>query len=145
MALADIDHSIEIEASPERVWTVMTQEGLVAEWLGCLQFSPRVGQLFYMQPHPQRREAGDIDGATHCELLALEPPRRMRFSWFMPGTPKTHVEISLTALGADRTRVRLRHDGWDQFDEAQVKAIRDMLDGGWSSFVLPGLKRVAER
>ena len=143
-ALADIEQEIRIAAGRERVWAVLTGEGLVGEWLGCLGYRAQIGALFHMQPDPAKRAAGDIEGATHCELLSLEPPARMRFSWFMPGTPKTLVEVSLTDNEDGSTTARLRHSGWDAFDAGEMRAIRDMLDGGWKTFVLPGLKRVAE-
>lgn len=142
--LQDIEHAITIARPRTVVWTAMTEAGLVEEWLGCLNFRPEIGATFYMQPDPARRAAGDIAGATHCELEALDAPARMRFSWFMPGTPKTHVELTLREDGPQSTSVRLVHTGWDQFDADQIRAIRDMLDGGWSSYVLPGLKRTAE-
>lgn len=140
----DILASIDIDAPVDRVWQVMTGEGLVEEWLGCLGYRAEIGHVFHMQPDAGKRGRGDTDGATHCELLALEPPRRMAFSWYLPGTAKTEVEIVLTPQGAG-TRAALRHSGWAQFDAAQIQAIRDALAGGWSGFVLPALKRVAER
>lgn len=141
--LADISESIHIEAGRTRVWTALTSAGLVEEWLGCIGFKPAVGTLFYMQPDPAKRASGDVEGATHCELEALDEPDRVRFSWFMPGSPKTHVTIELTDSPGG-TLVHLRHSGWDQFYADEVREIRAMLAGGWASFVLPGLKRVAE-
>lgn len=142
--IADIEQGIEIASSRKRVWAVLTGEGLVEEWLGCMNYRAEVGHVFYMQPDPARRSAGDIDGATHCKLLALDPPRRMVFSWYFPDTPATTVEILVNPLGPGRTRVDLLHSGWDQFDDDQIRAIRDSLEGGWSSYVLPNLKRAAE-
>jgi uncharacterized protein YndB with AHSA1/START domain len=142
--LPDIACSIEIAAPIERVWTCLTDEGLVEHWLGCLGFRPVVGAVFYMQPDAAKRAAGDPDGATHCEVEALERPHRLAFSWYMPGTPKTHVEIVLSAEAAGVTTARLAHRGWDRFGADDVAAIHRMLDGGWRSYVLPGLKRVAE-
>ncbi len=139
----DIVAGIDIDAPVERVWQVMTGEGLVEEWLGCLGYKAEIGRVFYMQQDREKHARGDSTGATHCELLALEPPRRMVFSWYVPGTPKTQVTITLAPSGTG-TRAELRHDGWQQFDGEQLQAIRDALAGGWTSFVLPGLKRVAE-
>ena len=141
--LTDISESIQVDASRERVWTVLTGEGLVEQWLGCIGFRPEVGTLFYMQPDPAKRASGDVEGATHCELEELEAPDRMRFSWFMPGTPKTQVTIEL-ADSQGGTLVHLRHSGWDRFNADDVRHIHAMLAGGWKSHVLPGLKRVAE-
>lgn len=140
-ALGDIACAIEIEATPDRVWRVMTTQGLVEEWLGCIGFAARTGALFHMQPDARRAAYGDVEGATHCELEVLDPLRSMRFSWFLPGLPKTHVELTLTPSGAG-TRVKLTHSGWEQFDADQI---RTMLEGGWRSAVLPGLKRVSEQ
>ncbi len=142
-ALQDIAAEIRIEAPRERVWEVLTGEGLVEQWLGCLGYRAEIGHVFHMQPDAAKRAAGDLTGATHCELLALEPPRRMTFSWYYPETPKTIVTLSLVPHGTG-TQVSLRHDGWDQFDADQIGAIRNALAGGWSSFVLPQLKRVSE-
>lgn len=141
--IEDISTEILVERPPERVWQVMTSEGLVDQWLGCMGFTPAIGHTFYMQPDPAKREAGDVSGATHCELLELDEPRAMRFSWFYPDMPKTEVEIRLSDDGGS-TRVSLVHRGWHQFDGAMIRQIRDQLAGGWSSHVLPGLKRVAE-
>ena len=141
--LRDIEAQVEIAAPIDRVWACLTDEGLVAHWLGCLGFKPQVGTVFYMQADGAKRAAGDVSGATHCEVEALSPPHSLRFSWFMPGTPKTHVEIVLAETAGGVT-ARLVHTGWDQFNADELRGIHEMLSGGWRSFVLPGLKRVAE-
>ena len=141
--IEDIWHSIDIAAAPARVWQVLTSEGLVEQWLGCMGYKAEIGTIFYMQQDAAKRASGDTSGATHCELLSLDPPRSMTFSWYYPDMPKTEVLISLEAAG-DGTRVALVHTGWDQYDGEQIRAIRDALAGGWGSFVLPQLKRVAE-
>ena len=141
--IKDIEQTILIDAPVERVWRAMTAEGMVEQWLGCIGYRAELGHVFHMQPDPARRAAGDVTGATHCELLRLDAPHELAFSWYYPETPRTEVSIRLSPAGG-RTRVELVHSGWDQFDAAQIGAIRDALEGGWSSFVLPQLKRVAE-
>jgi len=141
--LADIEQRVTIEAGIDRVWEVLTEPTRVAAWLGCLQYRAEVGHLFYMQPDPAKRAAGDADGATHCEILEITPPTRLTFSWFLPGTPKTTVTLTLEAWGADLTEVTLAHTGWDQFEADDVRAIHEQLTLGWRDFVLPGLARAA--
>lgn len=141
--LDDITHSIDIAAPSERVWTTMTREREVEQWLGCIGYQPRPGAVFYLQPDEKKRRKRNIDGATHCELLSMEPPQRLAFSWFLPGAPRTLVEIIVTpTLGG--VRVSLVHSGWDQFDPMQMRPVRDGLEEGWSGAVLPQLKRAAE-
>jgi uncharacterized protein YndB with AHSA1/START domain len=142
--LQDIVHSIDIEAPRSTVWDVMTGTDSVPQWLGCMNYAMKAGATFHMQPDPARRAAGDVTGATWCDIEELEKPERLRFSWYMPGTPKTHVTIELEDLGGDTTRATLTHSGWEQFPREMVAAIHAMLEGGWKSFVLPGLKATAE-
>lgn len=141
--IADIESAIEIAAPVERVWAVLTGEGLVEQWLGCLRFKPQVGHVFYMQQDNAKRTRGDISGAVHCAVETLEAPSRFVFSWYYPDMPKTRVTVTLEATPAG-TRASLVHTGWDQYPEAQIRAVRDGLAGGWTSFVLPMLKKVAE-
>lgn len=142
--LKDIVHSIDIEAPRTTVWDVMTGASSVPQWLGCMNYDMRAGTTFHMQPDAAKRAAGDITGATWCDLEALQPPELFTFSWYMPGTPKTTVSIRLEDRGEDITRATLTHSGWGQFPAEMVQAIHAMLDGGWKSFVLPNLKRTAE-
>jgi len=142
--LPPITASIEIAAGLRHVWSVVTTPALVEEWLGCMQFHYAVGATFFMQPDPQRRARGVQTGATHCTIKLIEPPHRLVFSWFIPGTPETLVEIRLEAIGDATTRVDLVHSGWEQFPPEAVRPFHTQLSGGWSGGVLPGLKRVAE-
>lgn len=141
--LPDIVARVDIDAPPETVWRFLVEEEHVPRWLGCLEYRKEPGHVFYMQPDAEKREAGSVEGATHCAVLALEEPRRFAFSWYLPGTPETTVELVLEPRGRS-TRVTLTHTGWDQFEAEQVRQIRDALAGGWKSAVLPNLKGLVE-
>ncbi|MEO5693839.1 MAG: SRPBCC domain-containing protein [Usitatibacter sp.] len=142
--LHDLVHSIDIQAPRATVWDVMTGMDSVPQWLGCMNYAAKAGATFHMQPDHARRAAGDITGATWCDLEELRKPELLRFSWYMPGTPKTIVTIELEEVDTGTTRATLTHSGWDQFPVQMVQAIHAMLDGGWKSFVLPGLKAASE-
>jgi uncharacterized protein YndB with AHSA1/START domain len=141
--LAPIVDQVEIARPVEHVWRILTDEASVPNWLGCMRYKRELGHVFYMQQDRAKAAADDIAGATHCEILALEAPSLFKFSWFLPGFPPTFVSFRLEATG-NTTRVLFEHEGWDQFPAEQIKPIRDMLDGGWRSFVVPNLKRAAE-
>ena len=142
--LAPIVGETTMNVSLKRAWSVLTEPDYVARWLGCMNYADEVGRVFYMQQDGAKRAAGDVSGATHCEVLALDAPDAFRFSWYLPGTPTTEVEIRLTEIGPKETRVTLRHSGWEKFNATDVRMIWEALNGGWISFVLPGLKRTAE-
>ena len=139
----DIEAGVEIAAPADRVWSVLTHPGDVEKWLGSLHYQPVLGQVFYMQQDNAKRARGDVAGAIHCQVEALDRRRRFAFSWYFPDMPKTHVEITLAASDAG-TRVSLIHTGWNEYPPQQAQPIRDGLAKGWSQFVLPMLKTVAE-
>lgn len=140
----DIVETTHLAAPPEVAWTFLTDPEHVTRWLGCLGYEKKVGHLFHIQPDPERREAGDVEGATHCRVLALEEADRFAFSWFLPGTPETEVTVELEGRGADATEVRLTHTGWHRFDPDEIRPIRDSLERGWRSDVLPRLRSAVE-
>lgn len=139
--LSDIEYRIRMDVSPDAVWRYLTEPQYVAEWLGCLRYEKAVDHVFYMQQDEQRRANDDIEGATHCRVLELNEPNRFAFSWYLPGTPETRVDITLRGDGAG-TLVELKHSGWEQFDAAAIRSIRDALENGWRSFVLPQFKQL---
>ena len=142
--LPDLLETITLAVSQPRAWQLLTDNTYVPRWLGCMQYEARVGHVFYMQPDPAKRAAASIEGATHCEILALDEPDEFRFSWYLPGTPKTWVRFLLEAVNETETRVRFAHGGWDQFEADQLRHIYEALAQGWRSAVLPNLERLAE-
>lgn len=143
--LPDIVAEIAINAPIAHVWETLTSEATVPNWLGCMGYRREVGVTFYMQQDPAKREQGDSTGATHCTVIRLDRPSSFHFTWFVPGTPETTVEVSLSEVGPKRTSVTMRHRGWDQFPADMVKPFHDQLKSGWTSGVLPALKAAAEQ
>jgi uncharacterized protein YndB with AHSA1/START domain len=109
-----------------------------------MRYEAKIGHVFYMQQDREKASRDDVAGATHCEILTLDAPKLFKFSWYMPGTAATEVSFQLSALDEERTRVDFIHEGWEKFPVDQIKPVREILDGGWRSYVLPGLKRIAE-
>ena len=58
---------------PERVWRALTQPHLIEAWLMKNDFSPDIGHRFTLR--------GDWGGVLDCEVLAVEPNRRLTYSW----------------------------------------------------------------
>jgi uncharacterized protein YndB with AHSA1/START domain len=143
--LRPIVAEIGVDAPLDRLWQFMTSEGTAPNWLGCMNYHAAVGATFHMQPDAAKRQAGDPSGATHCDIITLKPPHKFDFSWYMPGTPQTMVEISLFSEGNSRSFVRLVHSGWEQFPADAMRAIHEQLAIGWRDGVLPSLKRGAEQ
>src|SRR5689334_21402676 len=125
--LLPIVAEIQIDAPIEKTWEAMTSAAAVPRWLGCINYAGTEGSTFHMQPDGAKRTAGDTSGATFCDIVTLKPPHKFDFSWYVPGTPATMVEMSLFSEGPAKSFVRLVHSGWDQFPPDMVKPFHDQL------------------
>jgi uncharacterized protein YndB with AHSA1/START domain len=118
---------------PARVWRALTDPDLLARWLMPNDFSPAVGHAFTFRTDPQP----GFDGIVHCEVLALEPERRLSISW-RGGPLDTTVTWTLVPEGRG-TRLFLVHDGFDPDDPAQQLTAK-ILGQGWRSNVMAALQ-----
>ena len=77
MASVEVDQFLP--QPPGRVWQALTDPVLLARWLMPNDFKPVVGHAFTFRTEPVPRHG--FDGVVHCQVLGLEPPKLMRFSW----------------------------------------------------------------
>ncbi|AGB45336.1 SRPBCC domain-containing protein [Mesorhizobium sp. ESP6-5] len=63
----------EISHPPEKLWRALTQPHLIEEWLMKNDFKPAVGHRFNI--------SADWGGVLDCEVLAVEPHKRLSYSW----------------------------------------------------------------
>ena len=125
--LLPIIAEITIERPIDKVWDVLVGEATLPQWLGALDYKPVVGSTFFMQQDPERQAAHDTDGATWCDVALMQKPHKFNFSWYLPGTPETFVQISLFSEGERKTFVRLMHDGWDEFEREAMEGFYEQL------------------
>lgn len=118
----DIKHQVILHAPIQKVWdTVATSAGL-ALWLMPNTFVPELGATFTMQTDPR----GKWDGTISCEVVKLEAPSLLAFSWEGGGLNNLLVTIELRELDG-KTELKLTHSGWTE----NTKPIRDIMDIGW--------------
>jgi uncharacterized protein YndB with AHSA1/START domain len=123
-----IDLTVETEASPATVWSMLTDPRRVAEWFTDATPVGRIGD-------PYRLDFGDgsvIDGV----ITELEPGRRFAYTWAWVGA-ETHEETlvawSVEPRDGGGTEVRLVHDGWA---EAGLDgSVRDDHQGYWMGYL----------
>jgi uncharacterized protein YndB with AHSA1/START domain len=113
----------------EKIWRALTTQGMIAKWLMPNDFEPQVGHRFNFRTRPM----GDWDGVVHCEVLACEPPRLLRYSW-KGGSDSgkasrldTDVTWALTPVEGG-THVRMVHDG---FVLPENSIAYDAMSPGW--------------
>jgi uncharacterized protein YndB with AHSA1/START domain len=95
---------------PERVWRALTEPPVLAQWLLPNSFEPRVGHRFqFVRPVPG--SAGEV---IECEVIALQPPFRLAYTWRGPADPAPSVVTWTLQPVAGGTRLRLAHTRADE-------------------------------
>ncbi|MEO8876583.1 MAG: SRPBCC domain-containing protein [Polyangiaceae bacterium] len=132
-------HTVVIEKefphAPEKIWRALTQGPLLKEWLMDNDFEPVVGRKFAFRSPPMPKWDGKID----CEVLVVEPNKRVSYTWNALGLESVVVfTLSATSGG---TLVRMEQSGFRSDQDAAYKG----ATYGWQKF-FGGLERVvAER
>jgi uncharacterized protein YndB with AHSA1/START domain len=128
----------EMPHPPEKIWRALTQPRLIEEWLMKNDFNPVVGHRFNFRATPMPHWNGVVD----CEVLEVEPSRRLSYSWNASGDEaagglKTVVTWTLTPTKGG-VLVRMEQSGFRPEDAANYQG----ANYGWQRY-LAGLERVA--
>ncbi len=121
---------------PEQVWTALTDPAAIADWLMPNDFVPAVGHCFTFATKP----APGFDGIVRCEVLEVDPPTRLAYSW-KGGGIDTVVRYVLAAEGAS-TRLVMEQSG---FTGLKGFMISRLLGGGWKRMIHERLPAAAGR
>lgn len=121
---------------PEQVWTALTDPVAIGDWLMPNDFAPAVGHCFTFTTKP----APGFDGIVRCEVLEVDPPRRLAYRW-KGGGIDTLVSYALSAEGAS-TRLVMEQSG---FTGLKGFMISKMLGGGWKRMIRERLPAAAGR
>jgi len=110
----------------EKVWRVLTDSEAMASWLMPNDFAPRVGHRFQFRTKP----APGFDGIVNCEVLELDAPRRVAYSW-RGGGIDTVVSFTITPKDGG-TALVLEHRG---FRGARPLFVSLILGAGWKKII----------
>ncbi len=110
---------------PAKLWRALTESQLVAQWLMKNDFEPVVGRKFQLRSDP----VPNWDGVIDCEVLVVEPAKRLAYTWSTMGMGS---EVLFTLTPADGgTHVRMEHSGFPMDNDAAYKG----ATYGWKSFL----------
>ncbi|HSV04169.1 MAG TPA: SRPBCC domain-containing protein [Phenylobacterium sp.] len=91
----------ELPHPPQKVWRALTEPHLIDEWLMKTDFEPAAGRRFTL-----RGDWGSVD----CRVLAVEPHRRLSYTWDAMGLESV-VTWTLTPVGGG-TRLVMEQSGF---------------------------------
>ena len=105
-----VERELEIDASPETVWELLTDEREATRWMGqAAEFDLRPGGVYRVAVIPGNTASG--------AFVEIDPPRRLVFTWgweegssssVPPGSSTVEFEL---APSGDGTLLRFRHSG----------------------------------
>ena len=122
--------------SPEQVWKALTDSDALAEWLMPNDFEPRLGNKFHLRMKP----APNFSGLVECEVVELDPPRHLAYSWHA-GDQNTTVSFKLERVAAG-TRVVLEHTGFAADGGMMISSV---LSSGWKKKIESSLPATVAR
>jgi uncharacterized protein YndB with AHSA1/START domain len=133
--MAELLFEVTYPHAPERVWRALTDQKALAAWLMPNDFAPVVGHRFTFRAPPQPW----FDGVVRCEVLAVEPPRRLSYSW-QGGPMRSPTTVTWTLEPVpEGTRVCLVQAG---FAGVGGRIARLVLGSGWRSLLVRRLPQV---
>ncbi len=122
--------SVQVAASPERVYRALTSPEITAWWVRPGVFDTREwsGDV---RPGGRWRAAGIANGqpyTLHGEFTVVEPPGRLAQTWHSPrpADPVTRLEYGLTPVRGG-TRLELRQTGFAE------RAAAARVAAGWET------------
>lgn len=132
--MAELIFEVIYRHPPERVWRALTDPAALAAWLMPNDFAPVVGRRFTFRAPPQPW----FDGVVQCEVLSVDPPRRLSYSW-QGGPMRAPTTVTwIIDPAPEGSRVRLVHAG---FDGVGGRIVRLILGSGWRGLLNKQLAR----
>ena len=82
----------DLPFSPDRVWRAIATGALMAEWLLPNDFQATPGHRFTLQVAPMP----GWDGVVSAQVLTVDPPRTLSYTWNSRGDPAVTVTTIVT-------------------------------------------------
>jgi uncharacterized protein YndB with AHSA1/START domain len=119
----DYDHSIE------KVWNALTNKDALSKWLMPNNMEPVLGNKFQFTT----KAYPGFDGTVECEVLKVEAPNVLVYSWSGGGLKDTIVKFELTSNG-NKTHMKFTHSGFEGFMNNLIA--KRILARGWRRKIL---------
>ncbi|MDQ3692513.1 MAG: SRPBCC domain-containing protein [Chloroflexota bacterium] len=122
---------VEVKSPIERVWYALTDSATLAKWMlfTANDFKPVVGHAF------QFREAAGWTGVVDCEVIAVDKPHRLAYTWVSGGESNlphaTVVTWTLTEADGGVTRLHLEQSGFRSEAKQEIGGAKY----GWMSML----------
>lgn len=121
------------------VWDAITNVNKLKQWYFDMpDFKPEVGNIFeFYEP------GGKNEYLHHCKVLAVIPLKKLEHTWTHPLHSKgtSILTWELKKGGADKTHLKLTHEGLEHFADAGAAFNRENYIKGWDEIINTSLKK----
>lgn len=114
----DVSLDYQFKNSIEQVWNALTDSDMLAKWIWDNDFKPIVGHKFQFQAEPNEW----WDGIVDCEVLELEEPHKLSYTWASAGE-STIVTWTLKKGSDGTVHLHFEQTGFSEATKAQEGAI----------------------
>jgi uncharacterized protein YndB with AHSA1/START domain len=107
-----VELDFQVKSPIDRVWHALTDSAMLSRWMlfSSNDFKPVVGHAF------QFRDAPGFDGSIDCEVIEVNEPHRLAFTWVTGGQGNqphsTVVTWTLTEAEGGVTLLHLEQSGF---------------------------------
>jgi uncharacterized protein YndB with AHSA1/START domain len=106
--VSDGEWSVDIDATPERVWSVVSDPTRTPEWSPVCHTVDWIGELHAPEVGAKFRGQNKLNGARwsrECRVTALDSNRSFAWSTYVKGNESTRWRYDLEPMGANNTRL----------------------------------------
>lgn len=110
---------------PEKLWRALTESQFLAQWMMKNDFQPVPGHKFQFRSDP----APNWNGIVDCEVLVVEPRKRLSYNWGVAENMQWVVLWTLTPT-ENGTHLRMEQSGFTPDQQQAYNGAKY----GWNRF-----------
>jgi uncharacterized protein YndB with AHSA1/START domain len=122
----DVSVQHQFPFSIEKVWNALTDSETLGKWIWPNNFKPIIGHTFQFRAEPNEWWNGIVD----CEVLEIEEPYKLSYSWNSAGE-ETTVVWTLKELAGGQTLLLLDQSGFSE----ETKQTKGAIEGATYSWI----------
>lgn len=128
------------QAPVAQVWKALTDVDEMRQWYFDLkEFKPEVGFAFHFLVE---HEGHQYD--HRCQVTEVIPQKKLAYTWRYEGQPGNSIVTFELWPEADKTRLKLTHEGLETFPQLPAYK-RENFREGWTSILDSSLKQYLEK
>ena len=131
---ATLVFNVKYPHAPEQIWQALTHSEALAAWLMDNDFKPCIGHRFQFK----ETSLPGLERIIDCEVISLEPPKRLAYTWQMSGTSIPSIVTWVLTPIEGGTQLQLHHSGLTTVSASvDASSLRPLLKQPWHGRQVP--------